>query len=144
MSAECLMPSYFKDLTMDPLLPTPPPLQLEFLSDAGLIMTVNVRAATKLSPPSSSSSSSGSSSSSSSSAPVSSPLIPPIASTSTYVSASSPRMRVAFRLLTADPRLQQQTGRIGSALRVAMLRRAEDELVKKKLPEALAERSHSE
>ena len=61
-----------------------------------------------------------------------------------YLTASSPRMRAAFRLLTSDPRLKQQTARVQSALRTATLRRREDEISRKLLPEALAERAYAQ
>jgi uncharacterized membrane protein YgcG len=58
----------------------------------------------------------------------------------TYVSASSPRMRVAFRVLAADPKLQAQTARVAAAVALVRLRR-EEALLQGRISEVTGERS---
>lgn len=117
------------------------PHELEFLADAGLIMAVNVKSATKLHASIAVQHPAGGGTA----AIASPPSAPPSTSFDTshpgvYVSASSPRMRVAFRALVADARLQSQTARVRAAVEVALLRSRERELLAR-LPEASAERS---
>ena len=59
-----------------------------------------------------------------------------------YITAASPRLRVAFRVVTRDARLRIQTSRILAALRVASLRAEEAELMQR-LPEVIAERAYA-
>lgn len=58
----------------------------------------------------------------------------------TYVTASSPRMRVAFRVLAADARLRRQTDRVAACIALHRLRREEDGLIKR-LGEVTTERA---
>jgi hypothetical protein len=107
------------------------PHELDFLADVGIVLSVNVRAATRItivpSPDGGAS--------------PATQTVSQVALPGTYVTASSPRMRQAFRALVADPRLQAAASRIRSSLATARLRE-EEALLLKRLPEALAERSY--
>jgi hypothetical protein len=99
------------------------PHELDFLEATGLITTINVKAAAKIE-----------STTGFLELQKNHPGI--------FVTAATPRLRVAFRVVTRDLRLQLQMTRILAALRVASLRHTESELVKK-LPEVVAERSYA-
>jgi hypothetical protein len=99
------------------------PQELDYFVDAGLIMSINVKTATKQ---------------------VSTRQNYQLETSlpGTYVSASSPRMRVAFRVLVSDARLQAHTARIAAAVQVAQLR-AEEARLAHLLPELTAERQYA-
>lgn len=139
------------------------PHELEFLQDAGLIMAVNVKSAARLhaavvppvaaafavpSPdgdPAVTEGSSGGNGGVIGTAPAGGPQGAPAfpfdsRHPGVFVSASSPRMRAAFRVLVADAKLQAQTARVQACVEVALLRSRERDLLAR-LPEAVAERA---
>lgn len=103
------------------------PHELDFLADAGLVMSVNVKGMTKIEPLHTLETS------------ASSPLEKNIPGT--YISASSPRMRFAFRALVQDPRLMKHTNRIRASVKLSLLRE-EEQVLLRRLPEAVSERSY--
>jgi hypothetical protein len=126
------------------------PQELEHFMDLGLVMSVNLRGTIKMGgtthasatlslnqagmsvsdtsfgggrvPPVSDANGAGSSSN---------PFNPNLILPGTFIAASSPRMRVAFKVLAADPKLQAQTQRIAAVVALQTLKREERLLLNK-------------
>jgi hypothetical protein len=96
------------------------PHELDFFNDAGLIMSVNVKTSAKMHV------SHGATTGVFGQGGTTSLTLPGM-----YVSASSPRMRVAFRVLAADPKLRAQSQRVAACLSLARLRQDEEKLLKR-------------
>ena len=103
------------------------PAELDYCMEASLVMAVNVRTASKMYV-------GGDNSGVAAPGSTTSLTLP-----GTYVVASSPRLRVAFRVLAADDKLRAQATRVAAALSLWRLRREEEALLKR-LPEVTAER----
>lgn len=98
------------------------PQELDILTEAGLIMTKLIKAVHPK-------------------APGANPTTVNLSIPGAYITASSPRMRCAFKAITSDPRMKTRAARVRSALALARLRQEEKELTER-LPEAIAERQY--
>jgi len=98
------------------------PQELEWFVESGWIMAVNVKTAARLSTgPSASTGGTGGTFS----GRTTSLTLPGL-----YVSASTPRMRVAFRVIAADPKLTAQTRRVAAAVAYRRLTSEEDTITR--------------